>query len=179
MRRPVTTAKLQVFMERLGLSAKSPGVVYLTGGATALLLGVRDQTIDIDIKLDPEPEGAFEAIAELKNSLEVNVELASPDDFLPPLPGWKDRSPLIATFGKVEFRHFDFYSQALSKIERGHDKDLSDVQSLITKRLVDPNELERLAFSVVNDLFRYPAVDADEYLRKLKVFLDKHAGGQV
>src|ERR1051325_4804685 len=95
MRRNVTSAKLEEFMQRLGRGAKSGGVVYITGGATALMLGMREQTVDIDIKLDPEPKGAFEAIAELKDSLEVNVELASPDQFIPPLPGWKERSPLI------------------------------------------------------------------------------------
>src|SRR5262245_51930007 len=31
-------------------------------GATALRLGIRDQTIDSYIKLDPEPRGVFEAI---------------------------------------------------------------------------------------------------------------------
>lgn len=57
------------FMEELASAARSPGKVYFTGGATALLLGFREQTIDIDLKLDPEPAGAFEAIAALKNRL--------------------------------------------------------------------------------------------------------------
>jgi hypothetical protein len=33
-------------MQELAAAARSPGNVYLTGGATALLLGFRDQTID-------------------------------------------------------------------------------------------------------------------------------------
>ena len=70
-------------MQELAKAAKSPGKVYFTGGATALLLGFREQTIDIDLKLDPEPKGAFEAIAVLKDQLNLNVELASPDDFIP------------------------------------------------------------------------------------------------
>ena len=52
------------------------------GGATAVLLGIRDQTIDIDVKLDPEPAGVFESIARLKEQLHVSVELAAPDQFL-------------------------------------------------------------------------------------------------
>lgn len=48
-------------MEELGKRATSPGTVYLTGGSTALLLGFREQTVDIDIKLEPEPAGAFQA----------------------------------------------------------------------------------------------------------------------
>src|SRR5206468_12290813 len=108
MRQRVTPAKLQQFMQALAAAARGPGKVYFTGGATALLLGFREQTIDIDIKMDPEPEGAFEAIAQLKNSLDVNVELASPDDFIPASPDWRERSRHIASIGKVEYFHYDF-----------------------------------------------------------------------
>ncbi|MES1147367.1 MAG: hypothetical protein ABUL49_01315, partial [bacterium] len=81
MRYPLDKAKLFRFMEEIGRRATSPGRIYLVGGATALLLDVRSQTIDIDIKLDPEPGGVFEAISTLKEALSVNVELASPDQF--------------------------------------------------------------------------------------------------
>src|SRR5438309_834142 len=91
MQRSVNRSKLEEFMNAIGRRAKTPGIIYITGGSTALLLGFRDQTIDIDIKLDPEPEGVFEAIADLKISLNINVELASPDQFIPPLPGWRQR----------------------------------------------------------------------------------------
>ncbi|MCZ7683003.1 MAG: hypothetical protein M5U28_31025 [Sandaracinaceae bacterium] len=64
------------------------------GGATAITYGWRELTIDIDLRLDPEPPGAFEAIARLKDELDVNVELASPMDFLPEVPGWRERSVL-------------------------------------------------------------------------------------
>src|SRR6266481_4343217 len=120
MRRKVTVETLKQFMQELAAASRSPGNVYFTGGATALLLGFREQTIDVDIKLDPEPEGAFEAIALLKNRLDLNVELASPDDFIPPAADWKERSRQIASIGKVQFFHYDFSLQALSKLERGH-----------------------------------------------------------
>ena len=108
---------------------RTPGKVYLTGGATALLLGFRDQTIDIDIKLDPEPEGVFEAIARLKDRLDINVELASPDDFIPPAAGWREYSRHVASIGRLEFFHYDFALQALAKVERGHAQDLGDAQA--------------------------------------------------
>jgi hypothetical protein len=63
-------------MRELAAAARGPGKVYLTGGATALLLGFREQTIDIDLKLDPEPEGVFEAIAALKIRLDLIVSFA-------------------------------------------------------------------------------------------------------
>ncbi len=39
-------------MQELAGAARGPGKVYFTGGATALLLGFREQTIDIDLKLE-------------------------------------------------------------------------------------------------------------------------------
>jgi hypothetical protein len=55
-------------MQKLAAAVRSPGKAHLTRGATALLLGFREQTIDIDLKLDPKPAGAFEAMARLKTA---------------------------------------------------------------------------------------------------------------
>jgi len=118
MRGTVDRAKLERFLAELGRRARGPGRVYLTGGATALLHGWRTSTVDVDVKLDPEPAGAFEAIAELKEELDLNVELAAPDQFVPPVPGWRERSVFIARHGSVDFFHFDPLSQALAKLAR-------------------------------------------------------------
>ena len=158
-------------MVQLGRRATSPGTIYITGGSTALLLGIRDQTIDIDIKLDPEPEGVFEAISELKILLDVNVELASPDQFIPPLPGWRERSQPIEFAGKIQFRHYDFYAQALAKIERGYEQDLADARALIDMELISPEELKRLAEAIHPYLIRYPAINPTEFERKVEEFL--------
>jgi hypothetical protein len=66
--------------------------IYLVGGATAVLLGWRETTIDIDLKLVPEVNEILKALPEIKEALEINVELASPDDFIPAVPGWEERS---------------------------------------------------------------------------------------
>ncbi|WP_373536823.1 hypothetical protein [Microcoleus sp.] len=44
-------------MEALGKEASGSGCIYFTGGASALLIGWRNSTVDIDIRLDPEPSG--------------------------------------------------------------------------------------------------------------------------
>jgi hypothetical protein len=49
-------------------------------------LGWRDSTIDVDLSFDPEPDGVFDAIPALKRELSINVELASPLDFIPEVP---------------------------------------------------------------------------------------------
>ena len=171
MRQRVTIETLQQFMEGLAAAARSPGKVYLTGGATALLLGFREQTLDIDLKLDPEPEGAFEAIAALKNHLDVNVELASPDDFIPAAADWRERSRHIASMGGVQFFHYDFASQALSKLERGHAQDLKDVASFLRGGHVTANELRKGFEQIQPGLVRYPAVDPQQFKQKIEDFL--------
>jgi hypothetical protein len=171
MRRKVTTASLKQFMQELAARAHGPGKVYFTGGATALLLGFRDQTIDIDIKLDPEPAGVFEAIAELKNRLDVNVELASPDDFIPATADWRERSRHIASIGHLQFFHYDFALQALSKVERGHGQDLEDAANLVRAGFVSPEELRSRFAAIEPKLLRYPAVDPQLFRKKVEDFL--------
>jgi hypothetical protein len=171
MRRKVTVASLKQFMQELAAAARSPGKVYFTGGATALLLGFREQTIDIDLKLDPEPAGAFEAIAGLKNRLDVNVELASPDDFIPRGKDWRERSRPIASIGRVEFFHYDFSLQALAKLERGHAQDLQDAASFVDGGYVSLDDLKNRFVQIEPDLLRYPAVDPQQFKKKLDDFL--------
>jgi len=173
MRARVDATKILRLMEALGTASRGPGRVYLTGGATAVLLNWRPTTIDVDLKLDPEPPGAFDAIARLKDELDVNVELAAPDQFIPAIPGWHVRSLFIAKHGQVEFFHYDFLGQALSKIERGHTQDRLDVRAMLERSLVQPDAL-RAAFEQIEPfLKRFPAIDPDSFRAKLHEALDE------
>ena len=159
MREAVTAPRLRAFMRALAAEAREPGRIYLTGGASAVLEGWREGTVDVDLKIVPENDRVLRAIPELKEKLHINVELASPADFVPPLPGWEERSPFIAQEGPLAFHHFDFYTQALAKLERSHRKDLDDVQSMVRQRLVDPKRLAALFEEVEASIYRYPAID--------------------
>lgn len=64
----------------------------------------------------------FEAIARANEALHMNIELAAPDDFIPPLPDWRQRSVFVARHGEIDFLQYDFCAQALAKIERGHPR---------------------------------------------------------
>lgn len=121
--------------------------------------------MDIDLKADPEPAGFFEALPKLKEQIDINIELASPDDFVPALAGWRERSQLIESHGKLEFLHYDFYGQALSKIERWHDRDQVDVRRMFQDGLVDRGKLWELFLQIESNLVRYPAVN-ERLLRK-------------
>jgi hypothetical protein len=56
-------------------------------------------------------------------------------------------------------RHFDFSSQALAKLERAFDQDLTDVEAMLSRGLIQPAELRRLFDSIEPELYRFPAVD--------------------
>lgn len=83
MRQLATAARIRRLLQELGKSTREPATPYLTGGATAVLLGWRDATIDVDVKLVPDRDEVLRAIRDLKNELQINVELASPDLFIP------------------------------------------------------------------------------------------------
>ena len=160
-------------MAALGRTVSGPGRIYFAGGATALLYGWRTATIDIDLKPDPEPAGLFEAIAVLKEELEVNVELASPDDFIPAVPGWRDRSIFIARHGAVDFFHYDPYGQALSKLQRRHDRDLCDVRFLLKLGLIRSDKLRDMFAAIEPVLIRYPAIDRRSFRNAVIGFCDE------
>ena len=174
MRAETSVKKIHQFMVALGKAVSSPGRIYFTGGVSAVLLDWRETTIDIDLKAEPEPEGFFESLPGLKNTLDLNIELAAPSDFIPELTGWRDRSIHISTEGHLEFFHYDFYSQALSKIERFHTRDQSDVQQMLATGLVQRERLWQLYESIEPGLIRYPAIDATSLRQRVNTIITPH-----
>lgn len=175
MRETLNRARLDTFLEELSHAAYEHTRVYLTGGASQLLLGLRDSTIDIDMTVEPERDEVLRAMVALKERLSVNVEIVSPTHFVPALPGWRDRCQFAAEFGKLAVYHFDPYTQALSKLERGHDRDLRDVAALIAAGLIDAGRLRDLFLEVEGELFRYPAVDPATLRRAVDVLAGREA----
>lgn len=159
MRKDIDKSKIEKLMAALGRTTTGPGRVYFTGGASAVLLGWRSMTIDVDIKFDPEPERVFDALPMLKNELDINIELSAPDDFIPVESGWRERSRFIARYGQVDYFHFDFYSQALSKIERFHARDEVDIHEMMVRGLVEKRTLRQLFLAIEPELKRYPAIE--------------------
>jgi hypothetical protein len=160
-------------MKALGSGVKSPARVFLVGGASAVLLGWRESTIDIDLKVIPERDDLLRQLSALKERLEINIELASPDDFIPELPGWEDRSQFVRQEGRLTFLHYDFYAQALAKIERGHETDLRDIEQMIKSDLVDPGRLLELFSKIEGDIGKYPALNAASFRRAVERFVSQ------
>ncbi len=163
MRQPVDAQTLRRFMQVTGRVARDEGDCYFAGGATAILLGWRGTTVDIDIRLEPEQDAVLRALPALKNELRVNVELASPGEFVPLPSGWRDRSAFVAREGRLTFRNFDLYAQALAKLERSHERDRADVAEMLERRLVDRDDLRARFDEIRPELFRFPAVDPKQF----------------
>ena len=163
MRQAVDAERIARFMRALGLAANAESRVYFTGGATAVLYGWRNSTVDLDIAVVPEQDRLFRALVRLKDDLQINVELASPADFIPVPPGWEERSPFIAREGQLFFHHFDLYAQALSKVHRGHARDLADVHEMLQRGLVDPAHAREYYLAIEPLLFRFPAINQSTF----------------
>jgi len=170
MRSEANRQKIEAFMVALGKRVLGEGSIFLTGGATAVLHRWRAMTIGVDIKPDPEPRGLFEALAALKDELDINVELASPDDFIPAVPGWRERSRFVARHGSVQFFNYDPYGQALSKQQRGHDRDHFNVKAMLKDGLIEIAMLREMFARIEPQIIRYPAIDPASFRAAVEKF---------
>ena len=168
MRELVDAERIRRFMRAVGSAARHDGDCYLVGGRTAVLLGWRTTTVDVDVTFVPEQDEVLRELPRIKSELSVNVELVSPGDFVPLPDGWENRSVFVGREGRLTFRHFDPYSQALAKLERAHERDLGDVQAFVDARLVDPVRLRGLLAEIEPRLYRFPAVDARALRRRVE-----------
>jgi hypothetical protein len=177
MRDPADLTRIESFMRALGDRARESSRVYLTGGATAVLYGWRPSTIDVDVKFAPERDELFRAVADLKDRLHLNVELASPADFIPVRPDWEERSPFITREGRLSFHHFDLCAQALAKIERNHEQDRKDVAEFLDRGLVTREALAAYFDAIAPEIYRYPALDETSFRRRVAETLANAAEG--
>jgi len=60
--------KMTRFMLLFGRAAHSECRVYFTGGCTAVLMGWRASTVDVDLKFEPESDELFRALQDIKES---------------------------------------------------------------------------------------------------------------
>lgn len=171
MRALADAERLRRFLTELSRAAHEETALYLTGGATAVLLGWRDSTVDADILMEPEQDSLYRALPRLKDELQINVEIACPAHFVPELDGWRERSLFVAREGRLSIYHYDPYAQALAKIERGHAKDVADVEQLILRGYVEPGRLRELHDAIQGRLHRYPAIDPASFRRRLEAVL--------
>jgi hypothetical protein len=157
MRSRVTRASLIALMKELAQRAPRRGAyqVYFVGGGTAVYLGWRQSSIDVDLYSDRDV--VFRDIQKIKEHLNINIEFARPEDFVPPLRGSANRHVFIDTIDRVTFYHYDPYAQVLSKVVRGFQRDLDDARDFVGSGMVDPQKLRSLLASIPDSaLAKYP-----------------------
>lgn len=165
MRQVADKARVDAFLDALAREATVDTDVFVVGGTSAVLAGWRDTTIDVDLVMRPESDAMLRAIPALKERLQLNVELASPDHFMPVPPGWEQRSPVIRRIGRVTVRHYDFCAQALAKIERGHARDIADVDAMLARKLISGADVRAMFARMEPELYRFPAIDPPSFRR--------------
>ncbi len=167
MRNPLNKQSLELALSTMASRCKGDGAIFLTGGACAVYNGWREATLDIDLKIDPEPLKIYEAIQYVKRQCNINIELASPTDFIPELQGWRERSVWIKRYGSIDVFHYDFLSQALSKIERHNDQDIEDVFNFFRHQGLSEKALIEAFEQIRNQLIKYPRLEEEVFERKL------------
>jgi hypothetical protein len=144
LRLQVDRSRIELFLKSLADRFRRPCRIHLVGGTTLVFEGLRQQTMDIDVVLEVAPANhgeLIQAVRDLKDNLSINVEEASPGDFIPLPSGYENRHIFVGRFGMLEVLHFDLYSTALSKIERGREQDLEDVLTLLRTGRIEWDKL--------------------------------------
>ena len=172
MREELTRERLILLMKELARVAPRRGSfrVCLLGGGTAVHMGWRRSSIDVD--LFSEQERVFRDIQKVKERLNMNIEFARPEDFVPPLKGSDDRHAFIDKIGSITFCHYDPYAQLLSKVVGGFQRDLEDAHHFIRGGLVDPGRLRSLVAAVPDSAYsRYPSLSRSAVEKAVDAFL--------
>ena len=161
MRHNVTKADIEKFLDALGKSFHKPGRLYLAGGAALVHFGLRSGfTMDIDVAIEASDEDEMvTAIRRLVEKMQINVEFASPGDFIPLPTQWMAQARYVGRYGSIDVFYFDFYSLALSKISRGNERDLIDVQLLFQKKLITLEELDAAYNEVLPRMGKRPYIN--------------------
>ena len=172
MREPLTRDRLHALMKALAGAAPSGLSIraYFIGGATAVDRGWRNSTIDAD--LHASDDRLFAQVQSIKDRLRINIELARPEHFVPPLAGSADRHLFIDSFGSVSFYHYDPYAQLFSKLVRGFRQDIEDAARFLDDGLVDAERFLALVRVVPDRAYsKYPNLSRESVEAAVEEFL--------
>ncbi len=173
MRPNVDKKAIESFLQQLGRIFRKPGRLYLVGGAALVHAGVRPGfTEDIDIQVGTANEGdLIVAIQRLIQQMQINIEFASPKDFIPLPSQWETHAQYVGRYGQIEVFYFDFYSIALSKIERATTRDIEDVKLLVQQQYITLDELDASYREVLAQLGkgRYPKITPERFAQRYSV----------
>lgn len=161
MRHNVTREDIEKFLGVLGKAFRKPGRLYLARGAALVHMGLRSgSTLDIDVAIETTDEDEMvTAIRRIVEQMQINVEFASPEDFISLPTQWMSQARYVGRYGSVDVFYFDFYSLALSKISRGDDRDLIDVKLLFQQRAITLEGLDAAYHEVLPRMGKRPYIN--------------------
>ncbi len=170
MRPNVDKKAIESFLQQLGRAFHKAGRLYLVGGAALVHAGVRPGfTQHIDIQVEGANEGdLIISIQRLMQQMQVNIEFASPKDFIPLPLQWEPHAQYVGCYGQIEVFYFDFYSIALSKIEQATTRDIEDVRLLVQQQRIALDELDAAYQEVLAQLGtgRYPKITPERFAER-------------
>ncbi len=135
------------------------------------MLGWRRASVDVDLSADRDE--VFRDIQGIKERLDINVEFARPDDFVPLLKGSNERHVHIDKIGPIAFYHYDPHTQLLAKIVRGFQRDLDDARNFLRSGLVDPRKFRSLVREIPDSAYaKYPNLSRAGVEKAVEDFLE-------
>ncbi|RJP55618.1 MAG: hypothetical protein C4557_01195 [Anaerolineaceae bacterium] len=141
----VSKRSIQEFFERLGNQYPKNATLSLLGGGAMILLGSSRETLDVDYAGDDIHKNEFQIVIEkIARELGLEIEAVPIEHFVPLPEGSEQRRIHIGQYGNVHVYVFDPYSIALSKLDRGSDRDLDDLVFLLQQNHITLEELERI-----------------------------------
>ncbi len=144
----VTVEQLEELFSRIDARLKKKINLFIIGGASAILgynVTKATNNVDIDGDIDEELNSIF---SEEAKKLKMDLYLSSRGGVFFPPDGYRSRSK-FKDFKKNNLRvwYLDKYDLAISKIERGLEKDYEDIERIHAK---SPLELDRI-IQIFND----------------------------
>jgi hypothetical protein len=126
-----------------------PGNILFNGGSALCLLGSPRETLDVDYFVKNAPLETEEILKRLASELKLDLELVPLEEFIPLPPEAETRRRVVGRYGQVDIYIYDLYSIALSKIARGFESDLEDVEFLLNQKLIFWNDLEKYFLAIL------------------------------
>lgn len=146
MRDYAERARIERFLGVLGRRLRLPIRLYLVGGSVIVDMGLREATLDVDYVAQSDDPLALEEferlLPQLKNELGINVEPASPADFIPVPRDVLDRSTYVRSYGNVHVYYYDLPSTIISKAARGAERDFNDIEAVIRAGALSWDDVE-------------------------------------
>ncbi len=158
----LTSLVLQSFFERLGERLADPATFYLLGGSALCLLGSPRETLDVDYFIEDASQETELTLKNLSTELKLDLESVPLGEFIPLPPEAESRRRFVGRFGRLDVYIFDLYSIALSKIARGFESDLEDVEFLLRQGLIEWKMLEK-HFESILPRVKSADIDAKEF----------------